>query len=58
MRTRKLTLKRESLVELTTSELDAVVGGAVSGTSCPACSGIECLTDRCQTRDCVRTVLC
>lgn len=51
MRTRKLTLNKETLVELSTDELDSVAGGAVSGPSCPACSGLECLTDRCFTRN-------
>ena len=35
---RKLTLKKESLVELTGTELDNVVGGVISGVSCPVCS--------------------
>lgn len=35
--TRRLTLRREALTELTADDLGAVVGAAVSGYSCPVC---------------------
>ncbi|HWL35042.1 MAG TPA: class I lanthipeptide [Frankiaceae bacterium] len=55
---RKLNLKKETLVELTTAELDIVVGGAAQEiTKAPCISGIvSCATYRCPTLDCVATV--
>jgi hypothetical protein len=48
MRTRTLTLKKETLTELTTAELGSVVGGQLSGPSCNiACNQSDfqqCLT--------------
>jgi len=42
--TRSLSLKAETLVELTSNDLGAVVGGALpSGLTCPA---VDCLSDR------------
>lgn len=55
---RKLNLKKETLVELTTEELDAVVGG-IGVTQSQCVSGIvSCVTYRCPTRDCVESIGC
>jgi hypothetical protein len=46
MRTRSLTLRKETLAELTTGELGLVVGGQLSGPTCYACGSDfqQCLT--------------
>ena len=41
---RSLTLHRETLADLTNADLGAVVGGAMSGPTCPA---LDCLSDFC-----------
>ena len=57
---RKLNLKKETLVELTTAELDAIVGGGIGVTQPQCVSGIvSCATYRCPTlHDCVATIGC
>lgn len=42
---RTLTLKRETLTELTGADLSAVVGAAASGLSCPLKDCVQRLTD-------------
>lgn len=60
MRTRTLSLKKETLAELSTEDLTSVAGGAeLSGLSCPVCSDFApCYpTYRCPTlNDCVVTI--
>ena len=57
---RKLSLKKETLVELSGEELDSVVGGAqeiTKQTNCYCSDFAPCYpTYRCPTLDCVATV--
>ena len=60
---RTLNLKKETLVELSTEELDQVVGGGIGvtkqNTNCFCSDFASCLpTDRCPTEDCVATLGC
>lgn len=50
---RSLSLKKETVAELTAGELDAVVGGAdVTGLTRCVCSGVAgCLTDNCLSQN-------
>ena len=53
---KRLTLKTEHLVELTTDELRLAAGAAPDYTGNPACS--LSLADPCVSNICVRTLLC
>jgi hypothetical protein len=64
MRNRKLSLKKDTLVELTTAELDAVAGA--SGLTCINCNsdfqqcitGTRCLTNGCFTGTTLYSFVC
>ena len=58
---RKLTLKKETLAELTGEELDRVVGAAqeITKTSCICSDFASCLPSyRCPTQNCIATLDC
>jgi hypothetical protein len=64
MRNRKLSLKKDTLVELTTEELDRVAGA--SGLTCINCNsdfqecitGLRCITNGCFTGTTTYTAVC